>query len=159
MAYNKVIYDGSTLIDLTSDTVEPQYLVNGITAHDKSGASINGAIMDYIVEQGTDNNWNYRKWNSGVMEAWRYVSGLSANIATKVTNVYQTASNLTISMPTTNTFQSVTSVQILPECSSYGIWVNGYSHSTSQIAYRLMSAASRSNASFGLNLFVTGTWK
>lgn len=25
---------------------------------------------DYIVEQGTSGNWTYRKWNSGVAEAW-----------------------------------------------------------------------------------------
>lgn len=26
---------------------------------------------DYVVEQGTDGAYTYRKWNSGVMEAWR----------------------------------------------------------------------------------------
>ena len=26
--------------------------------------------VDYIVEQGTSGNWTYRKWNSGVAEAW-----------------------------------------------------------------------------------------
>ena len=42
MAINKVIYGGDTLIDLTGDTVENQYLSYGITAHDKSGAIITG---------------------------------------------------------------------------------------------------------------------
>lgn len=41
---NKVEYNGSTLIDLTSDTVTPEALLAGYTAHDKSGAVINGAI-------------------------------------------------------------------------------------------------------------------
>lgn len=27
---------------------------------------------DYIVEQGTDGIWTYRKWNSGVAECWGY---------------------------------------------------------------------------------------
>lgn len=26
--------------------------------------------VDYIVEQGTDGDWIYRKWNSGVAECW-----------------------------------------------------------------------------------------
>lgn len=39
---NKVIYNGTTLIDLTSDTIEPSDLAYGVTAHDKSGASITG---------------------------------------------------------------------------------------------------------------------
>lgn len=39
---NKVIYGGKTLIDLTGDTVSADKLLSGITAHDKSGASITG---------------------------------------------------------------------------------------------------------------------
>ena len=42
MAVNKVIYGNTTLIDLTSDTIEPADLAYGVTAHDKSGASITG---------------------------------------------------------------------------------------------------------------------
>lgn len=40
--YNKVIYGGKVLIDLTGDTVTPADLAKGITAHDKSGAEITG---------------------------------------------------------------------------------------------------------------------
>ena len=43
---NKVVYDGTTLIDLTSDTVAAQYLLRNYTAHDKSGAPITGSC-DY----------------------------------------------------------------------------------------------------------------
>ena len=42
MAINKVIYGGNTLIDLTSDTITPDKLASGVTAHDKSGAVITG---------------------------------------------------------------------------------------------------------------------
>lgn len=42
MANNKVVYDGATLIDLTSDTVTPETLLTGATAHDASGAQITG---------------------------------------------------------------------------------------------------------------------
>lgn len=42
MAYNKIIYDGNTLIDLTADTVDAAHLLNGYTAHDKSGETITG---------------------------------------------------------------------------------------------------------------------
>lgn len=46
MAINKVVYDGNTIVDLTSDTVSPESLLNGVTAHDKSGASIMGVMTD-----------------------------------------------------------------------------------------------------------------
>lgn len=39
---NKVIYGGTVLIDLTSDTVTADKLAEGITAHDKSGEIITG---------------------------------------------------------------------------------------------------------------------
>lgn len=42
MAINKVIYGSETLIDLTSDTVSPDKVIAGITAHDKSGKVITG---------------------------------------------------------------------------------------------------------------------
>lgn len=42
MAYNKVIYGGNTLIDLTGDTVTPATMLSGVKAHDKSGEVIKG---------------------------------------------------------------------------------------------------------------------
>lgn len=57
MAVNKVIYDGTTLIDLTNDTVTSGALLKGHTAHDKSGAVIVGTYeagmdIDDILENG-----------------------------------------------------------------------------------------------------------
>lgn len=40
--YNKVIYGGKVLIDLTADTVTAAQLAKGATAHDKTGAIITG---------------------------------------------------------------------------------------------------------------------
>lgn len=42
MAYNKIIYGGNTLLDLTGDTVTKDKLLSGITAHDKAGNIITG---------------------------------------------------------------------------------------------------------------------
>lgn len=44
MAVNKVVYSGETLVDLTNDTVTPETLAEGVTAHDKSGAVITGTM-------------------------------------------------------------------------------------------------------------------
>lgn len=40
--YNKIVYGGKTLIDLTADTISADKLLKDITAHDKSGATITG---------------------------------------------------------------------------------------------------------------------
>lgn len=42
MAYNKIIYDGQTLIDLTADTVTADKVLSGVTTHSASGAVITG---------------------------------------------------------------------------------------------------------------------
>ena len=42
MTVNKVVYNGKTLIDLTGDTVTPESLAEGVTAHTASGSIIQG---------------------------------------------------------------------------------------------------------------------
>lgn len=42
MERSKIIYGNQVLIDLTQDTVEPDKLAKGLTAHDKTGAIITG---------------------------------------------------------------------------------------------------------------------
>lgn len=40
--YNKIVYGGKTLIDLTADTISADKLLKDFTAHDKSGVTITG---------------------------------------------------------------------------------------------------------------------
>lgn len=53
MAKNKVIYDGNVLIDLTNDTVTANTLLQGSTAHDRSGAAVQGAVAFVTYYTGT----------------------------------------------------------------------------------------------------------
>lgn len=50
MAYNKILYGDKTLVDLTSDTVTPETLVQGRTATAANGEKIVG-LMPTISEQ------------------------------------------------------------------------------------------------------------
>ena len=45
MAVNKVDINGATVIDLTGDSVTPETLLQGATAHDASGAAITGTMI------------------------------------------------------------------------------------------------------------------
>ena len=49
MAVNKVVYDNNTLIDLTNDTVTPQTLAAGTTAHAADGSVITGVAPTTAV--------------------------------------------------------------------------------------------------------------
>ena len=42
MAVSKVVYGGNTLIDLTMDTIKPEHLIKGYTAHGADGEQITG---------------------------------------------------------------------------------------------------------------------
>lgn len=53
MAVNKVVYSGSTLIDLTADTVTAATLANGVTATDRSGTQITGTLQFITYYTGT----------------------------------------------------------------------------------------------------------
>ena len=50
---NKVIVNGETKLDLTSDTVTASSLLAGVTAHDKSGALVIGFLQDHDVNDVT----------------------------------------------------------------------------------------------------------
>lgn len=44
MAVNKLVFDGITKFDLSNDTVTPETLLKGVTAHDASGELIVGTM-------------------------------------------------------------------------------------------------------------------
>lgn len=48
---NKVVYGNTVLVDLTADTVTPEKILTGFTAHDQSGAAITGTC-EFDVDSG-----------------------------------------------------------------------------------------------------------
>lgn len=54
MAVNKVVYGQNVLVDLTGDSVTPDKLAKGETAHDASGEQITGTLE--AGSGGSDNN-------------------------------------------------------------------------------------------------------
>lgn len=53
MAVNKVVYGSNTLVDLTSDTVTSEKLIEGTTAHNKKGEQITGSYKLPYVSSST----------------------------------------------------------------------------------------------------------
>jgi hypothetical protein len=69
MAVNKVVFGGETIINLTNDTVTPDTLAEGVTAHDASGKAITGRMaqtggeaMESHYFEGTIGNYPYYVW-------------------------------------------------------------------------------------------------
>ena len=64
MAINKVVYGNDTLVDLTEDSVSANNLLEGETAHDRSGNPVTGtAKQGHIVQDtnGTDMTQNGKR--------------------------------------------------------------------------------------------------
>ena len=57
------------------------------------GASLEN--VDYIVEEGTSGVWTYRKWNSGVIEAW-FTGTVSCGSTSAAGSVYRSSFTLAI---------------------------------------------------------------
>ena len=62
-------FDSSACMNSTDmTTAEVTSFVNGLNVRGISAA-------DYVVEQGFEDIWTYRKWNSGIAECWGVWSG------------------------------------------------------------------------------------
>ena len=98
MAISKVVYGDNTLIDLTEDTISAEAVVEGVTFHYADGTTGVGtlSIADYVVEQGTSDNWTYRKWNSGLIEMMGYVTISLGSTWTSVGGHYRYVTSVTM---------------------------------------------------------------
>ena len=70
MTVNKVEHAGKVLLDLTEDTVSPDKLISGATAHDKTGAKIVGTLEDvgsgkYIWKKHLGKVWDITRTHLG----------------------------------------------------------------------------------------------
>ena len=97
MAVNKVEYDGDTLIDLTSDTVTSDTLLEGVTAHDATGASIVGT---YAVTSNAVNSVYYGTCSTA--------AATSAKSITCSDFVLETGATVYVKFTYANTVSSVT---------------------------------------------------
>lgn len=73
MGVNKVIYGDETLVDLTGDTVTPQTLAEGTTAHGADGEPIVGTMPTDVVRYGeqtlTDAQKTQARSNIGAIDS------------------------------------------------------------------------------------------
>lgn len=70
MPISKVIYEGRTLIDLTSDTVTAENLSSGVTAHDAKGNLIVGTGGDALLIPNNVNNLSAKVKGKNVVISW-----------------------------------------------------------------------------------------
>ncbi len=96
MAVNKVVYDGKTLIDLTADTVIPEKLAKGYTAHDMSGKAIEGTMesssgsyteVDTLPTSNIGADAIYATTEQRDVEVWYVSSGACSTMGNTIISV------------------------------------------------------------------------
>ena len=123
---------------------------------------LDGAPLDYIVEQGVKSSWLYRKWNSGIMECWRRVQ-VTTNVSTAWGNLYSSgaisATNLTYPYAFIET--PYLTANLMP-FGSGGLLMapgNQYGSATQTGAFEITRGSSITNSQYLIAYHAVGKWK
>lgn len=154
-------------IDKTNIVLSSEKKVRTIPVYDwgENDFNINGELKindvpmsDFIVEQGSDGIWNYRKWASGLAECWAISQNDNINASKNNFNGFYYSDSITKDLPFT--FKTVNYYSITGGSLGNMNIVRPASYSTSKISYWVISAANNlTNVSIVANLEVKGTWK
>lgn len=117
-------------------------------------------IADYIVEQGTDGIWTYRKWNSGIAECWGILPTQTLAITQAWGSIYSAGSNTIRGNFPTGLFVSapVESFAIRGSDSSAVPCFGGNNSATQTSAYQFVRGTA-SSVSISLSIHAIGRWK
>ena len=78
MAVNKVVYGNTVLVDMTADTVTPETLLAGATAHNAAGEKISGSVdlsakQDKITAKGVLKGDGMGGVTAAQTETWTFI--------------------------------------------------------------------------------------
>lgn len=119
MAINKVVYGGTTLVDLTSDTVASEKMLQGITAHAASGSVITGSISSKPAQTYTPSTASQTIASGQYLSGAQTIAGDSNLIAENI------AKDVTI-FGITGTHEGGASVDDIIVIGDYGLCFNNF---------------------------------
>lgn len=117
---------------------------------------------DYIVEEVINNDFKYRKWNSGLSELWYYKYHGEIEMTTSMAdNVYSnsTYTGVSVTLPS-----GVFLTDTIPMAQG-NVYSNGYtccqvcSADSSKFSYRIWSPYSTTITACRVSVYMTGVWK
>lgn len=115
-------------------------------------------VVDYVVEEGTDGDWTYRKWNSGISEFWFAIDAIYT-IGTARGDWYSSAdvtrdfpTGLFVNIPTMVFGQGLGTV-------AYVMFVQCTGIGNSWYKYRIVSNTSAAAATHHVSGYAIGKWK
>ena len=152
-SYSVILY--SRLTDSSNASGILEVHPNGITLGCRGSLYLYGSsiqlgeytLSDYVIDQGTSGSWYYRRWYSGICEAWyRVAQNCSAS----------TWTTLTISYPFT-IYNAIVQVSRGSNSSAYSNTINLYTATTNSAVSMEFHQTAAGTPYF--NFYVKGTWK
>ena len=110
-----------------------------------------------VTEVGSSNGWVWRKYSDKTFDAW-YSGTATTAINSAVGSLYQSSSNLSLSIPSGIGATSVLYGDVNLFTSSYGVWTYIITLNSATFSYRGMSALSRASASYTVKAYVRGAY-
>lgn len=112
-------------------------------------------LRDYVIEEGTVDNWNYRKWNSGVMEGW-YTANVATAVSTQYGSGFYNGGTPYIDIPS-GMFKNKPTVMLAIEPSNAQIYsVHIAALSTTRLTYYITSMQSQASSNMRLQVYAYG---
>ena len=119
-------------------------------------ASINA--VDYIVDEGTDNGWIYKKYNNGTFDAWISFN-LNVAVSTTTGSLYKSADQ-SLSLPSFTSSDTINNWAITGSVNGFeSIWFLSFITSPPSVAYNLVRSTSRTSAERHICMTLHGKWK
>ena len=155
------------IISIQNDYLSAAYETEIGKVRTSNSSQINGegGETGYVVEQGTSNGWNYRKWNNGYAECWATmeISGKACNTA--VGSWYRTAELKFSAYPFS--FAETPNVNLFFETGSGTgglVWTAGTasdvtSNTVQPHQFYIIRMASSTSISGNVHIQVKGKWK
>lgn len=116
-------------------------------------------VVDYVVEQGTTNNWGWRKWNSGRLEQWYDGATGAYTVNTARGSLYSGAYiNYIYPIPFIEAPSVVTGATLSTD--AYVVWAQEKDYTTTSIRVRIVASASiAQNSNYAIHIHAVGKWK
>lgn len=118
-----------------------------------------GGSADYIVEEGTIGIWTYRKWASGIAEAWGETGMKTVDITSQQGGIYLT-NEITETYPS-DIFQTIKTVNVNKSSynSNSGVFGTAWNTETHTIRYSIFRGNSGGSNQVSVSIYIKGLWK
>lgn len=142
-----------------ADTLDGQHASEfAASAHTHSKSQISGLTepSDYVIASGLSGQWVYRKWNSGISECWRQISGTITHYSTW--NGFKVFAG-SLDWPTGLFVANPIATYTCYFGNGYAIAARGSLSTTTKFNWEALGTDGDSNITYCIDVYAIGRWK